>query len=215
MSLDGKISNYLKEQAPISSDDDRIFLEDYRIIADAVMIGGNTLLQDDPKILIKREMARKKRMKMGKPPHPIKVGVVSNVDKIKLNGDFLGKGDNLKVIFTTSQTDPGKIQAIRQKAKVYVLGKKEVNLKKAMSILYSLGIRKLMVEGGGNLIFSLLKDNLVDEINLKIGDLILGGDKTVTLVEGKGFGKLDAKKVKLMKVTKKNNCLILKAKVIN
>ena len=52
------------------------------------------------------------------------------------------------------------------------MGDKRVNLKKALETLYGLGVKKLLVEGGGELIFSLLKDNLVDEINLKIGNLI-------------------------------------------
>jgi 2,5-diamino-6-(ribosylamino)-4(3H)-pyrimidinone 5'-phosphate reductase len=88
-----------------------------------------------------------------------------------------------------------------------------VNLKKAMGILYKLGIKKLMVEGGGTLIFSLLKENLVDEINLKIGNLIIGGKDSVSLVEGQGFDKLNTKKVRFIRVIKKPNYLILSAKM--
>ena len=84
-----------------------------------------------------------------------------------------------------------------------------------MEVLYKLGVKKLMVEGGGELIFSLLKSNLVDEINLKIGNLIIGGRSSVTFVGGQGFDKLSARKVKFVKLVKKPNYLILKARIIH
>jgi len=214
MSLDGKLSNYKKEQIAISTDDDKEMMYEHRIISDAVMVGGNTLIQDDPKLLVKTKERQRRRMKLGKTPEPIKVGIVSNADKLKLNGDFLGRGDTLKIIFTTTQTSKKKIEQLKKKAQVYILGKKIVNLKKAMSVLYDLDIRKLMVEGGGTLIYSLLKEGLVDEINLKIGNLIIGGRNSVTFVEGEGFNKLNVQKVKILKLIKKLNCLILRAKII-
>lgn len=214
MSLDGKLSNYKKEQIEVATNDDKEMRYEHRIIADAVMVGGNTLVQDDPKLLVKTEERQRRRKKLGKSPEPIKVGIISNADKLKLRGDFIGKGNTLKVIFTTTQTPKKKIEQLKKKANVYVLGEKTVNLRKAMSILYSLGVRKLMVEGGGTLIFSLLKGNLVDEINLKIGNLIIGGKDSVAFVEGKGFDKLNTKKVKFIKLTRKPNYFILKARIV-
>ena len=214
MSLDGKLSNYKKEQIEITSNDDKAMRCEHRIVADAIMVGGNTLIQDDPKLLVNVKKWQKKRTESGKTPEPAKIGIISNANKLKLDGDFLNKGDTLKVIFTTTQTSPKKIEELKKKAQVYVLGKKMVNLKKAISILYGLGIKKLMVEGGGTLIFSLLKENLVDEINLKIGNLIIGGKNSVTFVDGKGFDRFNAKKIKIIKLIKKPNFLILKARMI-
>ena len=215
MSLDGKLSNYKKEQIEITSNDDKKFREDFKVIADAVMVGGNTLVQDDPSLTVKTKERQRKRIKLGKLPEPIKIGVVSNANSLKTKGDFFNKGEALKIIFTTTQTPESKIKEIKKKAKVFVLGKKEVNLKEAMGILYKLGVRKVMVEGGGELIFSLFKDNLIDEINLKIGNLIIGGRNSVTFVGGHGFDKLTAKKVKFVKLSKRPNYLILKAKITN
>jgi len=215
MSLDGKLSNYKKEQIDICTDDDKKFREDYKIIADGVMVGGSTLIQDDPSLTVKTKERQIKRIKSGKSPEPIKVGVISNANNLKIKGDFFDKGKTSKIIFTTTQTPQRKVEEIEKKAKVYILGNKGVNLEKAMSILYKLGVKKLMVEGGGELIFSLLRNNLVDEINLKIGNLIVGGRNSVTFVSGRGFDKLTAKKVKFIRIIKKPNYLIVKAKIIN
>jgi len=214
MSLDGKLSNHKKECSPISTDDDRNFLYDHRIIADAVIIGGNTLKLDDSGLTVKSLKRQKDRIKLGKSPEPMKVSVVSDASNLKTSGDFFDKGVGEKIIFTTKKTSKNKIAEMEKKAKVFVLGDSRVNLSKALEILYSLGVKKLLVEGGGNLIYELLKENLVDEINLKIGDLIIGGKDTVTLCDGEGFGILDAKKVKFGKITKKGRVLILKAKII-
>ena len=94
------------------------------------------------------------------------------------------------------------------------IDQQKVNLKKSLEKLYSLGIKSVMVEGGGELIFSLLKDDLVDEINLKIGDLILGGRTAPTLCDGDGFTGITAKQVKLVDLKRKQNYLTLKYKVI-
>lgn len=213
MSLDGKLSNYKKECSAISSDDNREMLFNHRVIADAVMVGGNTLRLDDSGLTVKSVKRQNKRIKLGKSPEPIKVSVISNANNLKIDGDFFDKGNSKKIIFTTKKTSRDKIEKIKKKAKVFVLGNSHVNLKRALEILCGLGVKKLLVEGGGNLIYELLKENLVDEINLKIGNLIIGGKNTVTLCDGIGFNKLNVKKVKFIKVTKKPNFLILKAKI--
>ena len=97
---------------------------------------------------------------------------------------------------------------------IYVYGQQKVDLKRALLKLHGLGVKSLMVEGGGELIFSLLKDDLVDEINVKIGNLIIGGKDAPTLCDGEGFLQDTAKKVKLMDLAKKENCLILKYKLV-
>ena len=214
MSLDGKISNYKKECSAISSDDNREMLYDSRITADAVMIGGNTLRLDDSGLTVKGLHRQKKRIRLGKSPEPIKVCVISDANGLKTNGDFFDKGNGEKIIFTTNKTSPEKINEMGKKARVFVSKNNNINLKNVLKILYKMGVKKLLIEGGGELISSLLKENLIDEINLKIGDLILGGRNAVTFCEGDGFDKLNVKKVKFTSVYKEKKHLVLKASVI-
>ena len=47
-----------------------------------------------------------------------------------------------------------------------------------------------MVEGGGTINFSMLKENLVDKIFAFVAPKIIGGKNSLTAVEGAGFEKL-------------------------
>ena len=176
MSLDGKISTADKNvQAEIATNDKKEMRYEDRIRADAVMCGANQLRLDDPKLTVKTEERQKQRLAEGKTREPAKVAVVSDLSTIKVrDGDFFATGDK-KILFTTTKTSSEELVNFRKIADVYVFGDEQVDLKKSLEQLSKLGIEIVMVEGGGELIFSLLKENLVDEIHLKIGDLILGG----------------------------------------
>ena len=214
ISLDGKISTAKRTQMRITADDDKNFLYDLRVPCDAIMMGGRTVILDDPGLTVKSVKRQKQRLALGKTMEPVKIGIVSEISKLKTNGDFFNRGDAKKIIFTTERSPKSKIDSLKKIAQIYVYGKQKVNLKMALAKLYTLGIKSIMVEGGGELIYSLLKDNLVDEINLKIGDLILGGRVAPTLCDGEGFSGLTAKQVELVSLKRKNSCLMLKYKVV-
>ncbi|MBT4722876.1 2,5-diamino-6-(ribosylamino)-4(3H)-pyrimidinone 5'-phosphate reductase [Candidatus Falkowbacteria bacterium] len=214
MSLDGKISSSKRMDTRITTDDDRDFLFDHRVPCDAIMMGGTTVINDDPSLTVKSKTRQEKRLKLGKTKEPTKIGIVTDIAKIKMNGDFLNKGDGEVIIFTTKKSSLNNIKKMKEKAAVFVYGKEKVNLRKAVSKLHELGIKSVMVEGGGELIYSLLKDDLVDEINLKIGDLIIGGNTAPTLCDGLGFTGKTAKRVRLVKVDRKKSYLTLKYKVL-
>lgn len=214
MSLDGKISTSKRTDTRITVDDDRDFLYDHRVLCDAIMMGGRAIILDDPGLVVKSAQRQQKRLALGKTLEPVKVGIVSDVSGLKKNGDFFSRGDAKKIIFTTGRSSKAKIEELREIADIFIFGKQRVNLRRALEKLYTLGIKSVMVEGGGELIFSLLKDELVDEINLKIGDLILGGRIAPTLCDGEGFSGQTAKQVKLIDLKRKENYLMLKYEVI-
>lgn len=214
MSLDGKISTSRRVDTRITVDDDRNFLYDHRVECDAIMVGGKTIFLDDPGLVVKSAKRQRQRLALGKTQEPMKIGIVSDISKLKMTGDFFNKGDAKKVLFTTERSSRAEIEAFRRVAEVYVYGKERVNLKRALAKLYALGIKSIMVEGGGELIFSLLKDNLVDEIHLKIGDLILGGRVAPTLCDGEGFSGLTARQVKLVDMKQKGSSLMLRYRVM-
>ena len=214
MSLDGKITAFDHKQSEICTNDDYEMRWADRLEADAIMIGANQLRLDDPKLTMKSTERQQKRLAAGKTIEPIKVAVVSDLRTIKKrDGDFFKTGER-KILFTTTKTPQKELEEFRKISEVFVCGAERVDLPKAMETLYGLGIRKVMAEGGGEFIFSLLKDKLVDEIHLKIGNLILGGRNAITFVEGDGFTSKEAVRIQFLELTKRDNYLMLKAKPV-
>jgi 2,5-diamino-6-(ribosylamino)-4(3H)-pyrimidinone 5'-phosphate reductase len=82
----------------------------------------------------------------------------------------------------------GRVDALAdQGAVVHVVGEERVSLPDALDALAADGVERLMVEGGGELLFSFFDAGLVDELTLYVGSLVIGGRDAPTLVDGDGF----------------------------
>lgn len=197
---DGKIDTFERKGSAISSAQDKARVDELRANADAVLVGGKTLLEEQPKLTVKSEALREGRIKRGAAPNPIKVGVVTVAD-IPLESDFIKAGPARAVIFTTSQTSISHIEALRAHGvEVFVHESPRVNLKQMMNTLSEIGVNRLMVEGGGTINFELMKLGLVDELTIYIAPLIFGGSQSPTLAAGNGFTRNEAIALKLEKV---------------
>ena len=186
MSLDGKISISKRIQVRISNELDMLRVDKLRAQSDAVVVGSNTAVIDDPKLTVKSEDLRRGRVEGGLPENPMKV-MIGSIGGMKLNCDFLDFGNAKKMIFTTEREDPGKIKRIGEKAEVIICGKDRVDLKKMVGILAGTGVKKIMVEGGGTLNFGMLSGGLVNEVYVAVAPRIFGGKGAPTLVDGEGF----------------------------
>ena len=199
-SADGKIDTFERKGSAISSKRDKERVDQLRADADAVLVGGKTLLGELPKLTVKSEALREARVKRGVTPNPIKVGVVTSAD-IPLDSDFIKAGPARAVIFTTSRTSISQLETLRANGvEVFVDDAPRVNLGKMMETLGELGVKRLMVEGGGTINFELLRLGLVDELMIYIAPMIFGGENAPTLASGFGFVRNEAIAMKLKNV---------------
>jgi 2,5-diamino-6-(ribosylamino)-4(3H)-pyrimidinone 5'-phosphate reductase len=198
MTADGKIDTVQRRGAAISSPRDKERVDQLRARADAVMVGGRTLLDEDPKLTVKSEALRAERLRRGRPPNPMKVGVVTQAN-IKEDSQFLNTGPANIVIFTTRRTSKRQLSLLKARnVDVYVDDAQQVNLERALATLKDLGIDRLMVEGGGTLNFQLLRLGLVDEITSYVAPMIFGGESAPTLAAGSGLERSEAIPLKLI-----------------
>jgi 2,5-diamino-6-(ribosylamino)-4(3H)-pyrimidinone 5'-phosphate reductase len=187
MTLDGKIDTVARKGAKISSPADWERVDRLRAAHDAILVGGNTLLAEDPRLTVKSETLRADRIARGLAPVPAKVGIVSQA-VLSANSQFLTDGGGEVFLFTTERTAPEQLDLLRDAgAKVFILGQTRVDLPAAFAILEQHGIESAMVEGGGRMIAALLAAGLVDEIHVYIAPLIFGGATAPTLADGKGM----------------------------
>ena len=198
VTADGKMDTYERKGSAISSARDKERVDRLRAEADAVMVGGRTLLGDDPKLTVKSEALRAERVARGLSPNPVKVGVATRAD-LKPDSNFLNIGPARIVIFTTIQTSNAQLDFLRGLGvEVFVHETERVDLAAALESLHGLGIRRLMVEGGGTLNFELLHLGLVDELTMFVAPMVFGGGSAPTAAAGRGLARGEAIPLKLV-----------------
>ena len=196
VTADGKVDTVERRGARISGPADSTRVERLRAEADAVMVGGHTLLREDPRLTIRNEALSDERTRRGRPAQPTKIGIVSQIgvpgeeDSLPPNSRFIHEGDGLVIVCTTARTKPAAVDWLHdQGAEVKVHGSDRVDLAVTFAELPSAGIERLMVEGGGTLVAALLAAHLVDEIQLAMAPLVFGGEDAPTPVGGPGLDR--------------------------
>ena len=198
MTADGKIDTFQRKGSAISSQRDKDRVDRLRAEADAILVGGKTLLDEDPKLTVKSEELRADRVMRGLSPNPIKVGVVTEAH-LKPDSDFLNAGPANIVIFTTRWTSKHHISLLKSLGvDVYVDDADKVQLPKALETLKELGVERLMVEGGATLNFELLRLGLVDELTAYVAPMVFGGANAPTMAAGPGLERGEAIPLKLV-----------------
>ncbi len=177
MTIDGKIAT-ASGDSTISSKDDLKRVHRLRAASDAVVVGIATVLADDPQLTV--------RLARGK--NPIRV-VVDTRGRIPADSQLLRTACKVRtIVAASSQASAADIERIRQTgAEVLIMGKEAVNLKALFSALEEIGFKKILVEGGGELNWSVLNLGLADELIVTIAPRIAGGRLATTLVEGDGY----------------------------
>jgi 2,5-diamino-6-(ribosylamino)-4(3H)-pyrimidinone 5'-phosphate reductase len=200
ITADGKIDTFERKGSAISSKRDKERVDELRAAADGILIGGKTLLEEQPKLTVKSEALREGRVQRGLAPNPIKVGVVTVAD-IPLESDFIKIGPARVVIFTTNQTSIDQIEILRTHGvEVFVDDAPRVDLNNMMLTLKKIGVDHLMVEGGGTMNFELMRLGLVDELMIYVAPMIFGGANAPTLADGLGLTRNDAIALKLSNI---------------
>src|SRR5256885_4978029 len=207
MSLDGKIATYTGDSR-MSSPADLRRVHRLRASVDGIMVGMRTLLRDDPKLTVKFARGRK--------PHRI---IVDSNAQTPLTSYVVRTAKEIPtIVAVTSRSPKNRIEILEQRGvRVFYCWKGPLVLVKILlQTLGKLGIRKILLEGGGALNWSMLSSGLVDEISVSITSRILGGEKAVSLVEGKGVAQVkDAVKLKLLRTSKYGPDLVVLYKVQN
>jgi len=182
MSLDGKIATKSRESR-LSSQQDLQRVHRLRSRVDGIMVGLGTILSDNPKLTIKYYPGRNPTRIIvdGLARTPADAYVVKTARKVPT------------IIAVTSKASAGNIHRLKKLGvTVLVCGRgRLVSLSILMKRVMRLGIRKILLEGGGTLNWSMLSQGFVDEVSVAVSPLIIGGREAVTLVEGEGVERVE------------------------
>ena len=185
MSADGKLSSRRREQIAISGEADFARVDRLRAEVDAVTVGVGTVLADDPSLVRHDEAHRADR----RGPDAAPPGRVVVDSRCRTPEDAAILVDDPETYVLTSESAPDERRRTLEEAGAAVLvgGEERVDLPAALAALAGEDVDRLLVEGGGELIFSLFEAGLVDELSVFVGGTVIGGREAPTLADGEGF----------------------------
>ena len=199
-SADGKLAPIDGGKINFGSAEDRAQMEALRALADGVLIGSGTLRAEDPPLIIRDPEVRDRRTAAKGSPHPLNITVCSNLPENLAVMNFFCSSETEKLVFTTERTPPALREAATRYARIEVVGldsSGRVALVEVLRKLPALGVDHLLLEGGGELNFSMLDAGLVDEIYLTVCPFIFGGRTAPTSFDGAGFVREHIRKLAL------------------
>jgi len=184
-SLDGKIATHAGDSRWISNLESRKLTHTLRNQVDAVMVGINTVLKDDPQLNVRLV----KQIK-----NPLRIVLDANC-KIPLNAKVLDTRTAPTLLACTRTTPKDKILALEKRGVEVMLVKAKsgkINLKALMTILGKRKITSVLIEGGSEVFTNALEEKIVDKIMVFIAPKLIGGAGAKTWFEGKGASSMIA-----------------------
>jgi len=212
MSVDGKITTHRREKFSLGSKEDRRLMDLLRARADAVIVGARTVKLDGWAIRVRdTELRQKRTAKLGH-PHPLNVVLSTGLD-LRERCQFFDHPSTEKLIVTTPLASQRRIKRFKKLSDVWVTRSKSIRPAKVLDELKRRGYNKILLEGGGELNFSFLRDKLVDEIYVTVTPRILGGHTSPTPADGSGLLKDNQISLELMSSRRKDDEVFLRYRV--
>ena len=170
-SLDGRIAAAGGESKWITGIESRRLVHRMRALSDAVMIGAETALNDDPELTVRLASGR----------DPVRVVLDSKLRVPVSSKVFSGvrEGQGRLIIFASNDADEKRASRVKAAgAEVVRLapGANGLPLKKVLKALAKAGMTSVLVEGGGTLAASLLRERLIDALTVFYGPMMIGAE---------------------------------------
>jgi 5-amino-6-(5-phosphoribosylamino)uracil reductase len=175
MSIDGYLDSAVVKRLPISNEADFDRVDAVRASCDAILVGAATVRNDNPRLLVRSQARREERLARGLRPSPIKVTVTGR-GQLDACADFFGSGDAEKVVYCASTAVDEARERLGTVATV-VDGGRPVDMQRISEDLFTRGVRRLMVEGGGTVHTQFLTADLADELHLVVAPFFVGDSR--------------------------------------
>jgi 2,5-diamino-6-(ribosylamino)-4(3H)-pyrimidinone 5'-phosphate reductase len=212
--VDGKITSAAREYPRFASERDRRNMDILRARADAILVGAGTIRADNPSLLVRDDGMRQYRRSLGKPRGPMKVLVTAGA-AVGTDCRFFNEEDGgARLVATTEEAPAKNIAAFEGKAEVLRIGSGAVDLPALLAELKRRGVHKLLAEGGGEMNWQLIHEDLVDEIFITVAPSLLGGRDAPTAVEGDGLTMERQIRMRLLEMRREEDEIFCRYEVI-
>lgn len=207
-SIDGYIDDNTDERLLLSNDEDFDRVDEVRAGVDAILVGANTIRRDNPRLLVRSDDRRKRRVDAGQTESPIKVTISSSggFDPV---WKFFSTGDVDKIVYVPTSA-VGKTSAAVGAVSTVVDAGPEVDLGFLLDDLAGRGVKRLMIEGGGTIHTQFLAAGLADEIHLVVAPFFVGDSKAPRFVRDAEFPQNPNNRMHLAEVKQIGDVVLLR-----
>lgn len=208
VSLDGYLDSANGKRLLLSNDADFDRVDAVRASCDAILVGAETVRSDNPRLLVRdgaRQAARKAR---GVSETPTKVTLTRRAN-LSPRANFFALGDVDKLVYCPAPAAPEARERLGSVATV-IGGGEHVDLEQMSQDLYSRGVNRLMIEGGGTIHTQFLTADLADELHLVIAPLFVGDSRAQRFVGDGHFPWNPGRRARLVEVQPIGDVVLLR-----
>lgn len=180
ISLDGRLALAGGARARLSGPEDLVRVHRMRAASDAILVGVGTVLLDDPSLRVDWKL-------IGRDPGPAPTRVIlDSRGRLPETARVLAPGPPTIVAVTedSPRTYPPSVETI-------VAGRQRVDLAMLFQALARRGFRRVMVEGGAEVLASTLGSGLFDRFTVYVAPVLIGGEGAPSLVAGAAVTRID------------------------
>jgi diaminohydroxyphosphoribosylaminopyrimidine deaminase/5-amino-6-(5-phosphoribosylamino)uracil reductase len=198
MSLDGKIATKTGDSKWISNEESLKFVHYLRHIVDAVMVGANTVVTDDPQLSARGCSGKGGKTKL----QPLRV-IVDGRGRTPTSARVF-KEPGKTLVAVAKPFNAKEAERFRKTGAEIVelpAEKGVIDLKELLTVLGKREVTSVLVEGGSGLFGSLFDGGLIDKVLAFVSPIIVGGDGAKSAVGGNGVKKIaDALRLTRVKI---------------
>lgn len=166
-SLDGKIATRTGDSKWITNEKSRIYARELRGQYQAILVGINTILVDDPNLGARINGKR----------DPIRI-IIDPLLQIPINAQVLR--DTNVIIVTSSKVEKRKRAQLENKGfPILVFDKKRITIPELLSRLREKEIISILVEGGGETLGNFIDSKIIDKVYAFHAPILIGGKKAI------------------------------------
>lgn len=181
-SLDGKIATSKGESKWITGKESREDVHLLRHIHDAILVGVNTVLADDPSLNTRMPNGGK---------NPIRI-ILDNHLRTPIQAKMINDKLAPVWIITSSVCDANKQEEFEKRGVIFIrMDETSISIKSLLKTLYDKGIRSLLVEGGGSVNDSFLRSGLFNQVIIYLAPLLIGSENAPSSFSGLGIATLE------------------------
>lgn len=158
----------------ISSAGDRLIFGTIRGMADVILVGAQTLRQEGYGPLRARRELEVRRVEAEQAPVP-RLAIVTRSGDLDIETSLFTDSAEPPLVFMPESVPDDRLERLSRVAEVVVLGEQSVPLAEALAHLETMGLKRIVCEGGPVLLGELAAEDLLDELCLTITPLLSGG----------------------------------------